>query len=97
MAGAESAKDLLEKRLSQHEATADVAVRKHGKNVILSRQDARAGERVDMVRLTHLGGQSFGLSFKDHRERWQQLPFEGSAAELADLLLSDLAHLIGPI
>lgn len=46
------------------------------------------------VRLTHLAGTTWGLSFPQHIGRWERTPFTGSLAELLNILVDDFPFLL---
>ncbi len=94
-----AARDSLERLLAKSDATAGMYVRVHGKNLILGREETYAGatDRVDMVRLTQRTRSRYGLSYKRHTGRWERMPFEGTTAELVELLQEGLTHMVAPL
>lgn len=94
----EAARDRLLSRLDEHESTRGLYVRIHGKHLILGRREAfgpdQEPEDDDRVRLTHLGGGSFGLSVMRHTERWERTPFSGTVDELVDVMIGTLQHVL---
>lgn len=94
----EQAREHLESKLTEHEPTRGLYVRTQGKHLILGRREAfgpdQQPENDDRVRLTHLGGESFGLSVMRHTGRWERTPFSGTIDELVDVMITTMQHLL---
>jgi len=75
-------------------------VRVHGENLTLGRRGPWGpdGDVVedDRVRLTRLGGSSWGLSVRRHTGRWERTPFCGTLREMVDTILGCMQHLVAP-
>ena len=86
--------------LEAHEPTAGLYVRAHGDHLILGRREpwGPGGEAVedDRVRLTRLGGSSWGLSVRRHTGRWERTPFCGTLQEMVEAILGCMQHLVAP-
>lgn len=84
----------LESLLAAGEATRGLEVRRSRGGLILSRRwqadPTREPELDPRFRLTPLGQAQFGLSLSRHN-RWEPLPFQGTLAELVDVMNSALA------
>ena len=98
--GMDRALSNLESLLEADEITADLYVRAHGDNLILSREvdEMDGGEPIleDRVRLTRLRGARWGLGVKRHTGRWERTPFAGSMEEMVDTICSFMQHLVAP-
>lgn len=86
--------------LEGHEPTAGLCVRVHGDHLILGRREpwGPGGDPIedDRVRLTRLGGSSWGLSVRRHTGRWERTPFCGTLEEMVDAILGCMQHLVAP-
>jgi hypothetical protein len=77
--------------------TKGICIRVRGKILTLSRScSTHDGETAadDRVRLTHLGGGTFGLSVMRHTGKWEKAPFMGSVAELFEVISGPMQHLV---
>jgi hypothetical protein len=74
--------------LDRGEATTGFTVTKRGNHLILGRVDEDGPD--PRFRLTALGGGRYGLSLYE-RNHWEPLPYEGTLAELVDVINTDLA------
>ena len=88
----------LEKLLGADRLTAGMLVRARGVHLIVGREDSEdpsgAGRIDDRVRLTRLDSVTWGLSVKRHDGRWERTPFTGTIAELVDVMLTFMQHLV---
>lgn len=88
----------LERLLAAESLTAGMLVRAHGAHLIVGRDDNEderdAGRIDDRVRLTRLDAATWGLSVKRHNGRWERTPFTGTIAELVDVMLTFMQHLV---
>ena len=50
-----------------------------------------ADEDWSVARLTPLGASSYGLSFHHHTGRWEPMPYSGTLAELAAVIVEQLS------
>lgn len=91
-------RDRLLSLLEQHETTRGLYVNVRGKQLTLGRREPSGpdspAEDDDRIRLTHLGGNSFGLSVKRHTGRWEKTPFSGTLEELVDVMTGTMQHLL---
>ena len=95
----EAARDHLLSRLEKHDSTRGLYVRIVAKHLIIGRTEPpfrpnQEPEDDDRVRLTHLGGGSFGLSVKRHTGRWEKAPFSGTIDQLVDVMIGTMQHLL---
>lgn len=94
----DAARDQLLALLEQHEATRGLYVNLRGKQLILGRREEFGpdypAEDDDRLRLTHLGGDSFGLSVKRHTGRWEKTPFSGTVDQLVEVMTGTMQHLL---
>ncbi len=93
------ARAALSKLVEGNETTAGMAVRTHGANLILAREEeAESGETVpsDRVRLTKIGPNTWGLSVKRHTGRWEQTPFTGDMKTVVEAIRTFMQHLVAP-
>jgi len=93
----ESARIELEGLLGGNEVTRGLEVRLRGKHLTVSRQGesfAGSTEPDDRVRLTHLGGEVYGLSVMRHTGSWEKTPFTGTLSELVETLSTAMQHLV---
>ena len=94
----DAARDRLLSLLEQHETTRGLYVNVRGKQLILGRREAfgpaHEPEDDDRVRLTHLGGDSFGLSVMRHTGRWETTPFSGTVEQLVEVMTGPIQHLL---
>jgi len=77
----------LEELLARHEHLSHLRVKKRGDSLTLF-----SGEQHDLhlhARLTHIGGNHWGLSLPRHNGRWERTPFTGTMRQLIDTLTSD--------
>ncbi|MDC3379367.1 hypothetical protein OAX78_03700 [Planctomycetota bacterium] len=81
-------------------ATEGMTLRAHGKHFILGREDPDPDGPYpnlgpdDRVRLTHMGGPRYGLSFRRHTGRWEKTPFSGTLPDLVDTIAGPMQHLV---
>ena len=97
--GMQRAKLEIEELIEREDVTAGMAVRVHGDNLILVRQEeAASGEMVfdERVRLTRMTRSAWGLSIKRHTGRWERTPFSGSMREMMDAVCTFMQHLVAP-
>ena len=91
-------RDRLLSLLEQHQTTRGLYVNVRGKQLILGRREEFGpdypAEDDDRIRLTHLGGESFGLSVKRHTGRWENTPFSGTLEHLVEAMTGPLQHLL---
>ena len=93
----EGARERLEALLPAHEVTAGLLVRVHGQHLTLVREETGPGgepEDDPRVRITHLGGESFGLSVLRHTGKWERTPFSGTVEEMVEVVLGPMQHLV---
>ena len=93
----EAAQHRLEQLLGKSKVTSGLLVRARGKQLTLVREDTGpAGEPEDdpRVRLTHLGGQQFGVSVLRHTGTWERTPFAGSIDEVVAIIVETMQHLV---
>lgn len=93
----ERAREQLETLLGEQELTAGLHVRVHGKHLTLVREETGPGgepEDDPRVRLTHLGGEHFGMSVLRHTGKWERTPFEGSIGEVVEIVRGPMQHLV---
>lgn len=85
----------LARLLAAHEATRHLHLDCHRGAIVLSGtwiDDLSGHEDPDpRFRLTPLGGSHFGLSLR-RGTRWERLPFDGSLADLVDVITTVLPH-----
>src|ERR1700752_4326223 len=90
----------LGRLLERNPLTRGMYVRIHGDHLILGREEVTTRNRncklVDVVRMTHLGGSTYGLSVKRHTGRWERTPFHGSMSEMVHTIGTCMQHLIAP-
>ena len=84
--------------LERHDATRGLYVKTRGNQLILGRREdfgpAYEPEDDDRARLTHLGGDAFGLSVKRHTGKWEKTPFSGTLEEMVEVMTGTLQHLL---
>lgn len=84
--------------LEEHECTRGLYARIQGKQLVLGRKETLGPdskpEDDDRVRLTHLGGDSFGLSVMRHTGRWEKTPFSGTLDEMVQTMIGTMQHLL---
>ena len=87
--------------LHAHADSKALDVRAHGSNLIIARhevfQPGAPPERDDRIRLTQLAKDHFGLSVKRHTGRWEPTPFQGSLAEMVEVMRSVMRHVLAPM
>jgi len=91
------ARERLDELLAEQELTIGLLVRVRGKHLTLVREDpGPEGEPEDdpRVRLTHLGGEQFGVSIWRHTGKWERTPFAGSIDEVVELVQGPMQHLV---
>ena len=94
----DAVRDQLLSLLEQHEATRGLYVNVRGKQLILGRREEFGpdypAEDNDRIRLTHLGGDSFGLTVLRHTGRWEKTPFSGTVEQLVEVMIGPMQHLL---
>lgn len=86
--GAEAQAQRLEGLIRARGDYAHIEVRALGGHLVVQAQEQ--GEARRIARLTPVGGGLYGLSFCNHRGRWEPMPFSGTTAQLAEDLISAL-------
>lgn len=99
MTDARTRRQLAATRLVEsQELTAGMYVRLRGDDLILGRNEPLGPdgqlEPDDRVKLTHLGGETYGLSVRRHTGRWQKTPFTGSLEEIFQIVGTLMQHLV---
>ena len=88
----------LEKLLAADPVTTGMIVRVRGEHLLVGREQDEMddGEAIidDRVRLTRLHRETWGLSVKRHNGRWERTPFTGTIAELVEVVLTFMQHLV---
>ena len=94
----DAARECLIPMLDAHESTRGLYVKVRGKQLILGRRETLGPEQEpdddDRVRLTHRGGDSYGLAVMRHTGRWEQTPFSGTLEELLEIMVGTMQHLL---
>ena len=93
----ECAQQRLDELLGKSKVTSGLLVRARGKHLTLVRQDPGPGgepEDDPRVRLTHLGGEQFGVSVLRHTGKWERTPFAGSIDEVVAIIVETMQHLV---
>ena len=93
----ERAQERLEELLGKSKVTAGLLVRVRGKHLTLVREDTGPGgepEDDKRVRLTHLGGNQFGVSVFRHTGTWERTQFAGSIDEVVAIVAETMQHLV---
>ena len=93
----DAACDRLESLLPEHKATRGLLVRKRGKHLTLVREEKGASGAIEddpRVRLTHLGGDQFGVSVFRHTGKWERTPFTGTIDENVNAILETMQHIV---
>ena len=91
------ARDELTHLIESSPTTKGLLLRVHGKTLTLSRPPSPLDDATNIdarVRLTHLGGDDFGLSVLRHTGKWEKTPFMGSLEELFEVIRGPMQHLI---
>ena len=91
------AQERLAELLEQTEVTAGLLVRVRGKNLTLVREETGPGGKPEddpRVRLTHLGGDRFGVSVLRHTGTWERTPFTGTIDEVVQIIIETMQHLV---
>ena len=91
------AQERLSELLEQTEVTAGLLVRVRGKILTLVRVETGPGGKPDVdprVRLTHLGGDRFGVSVLRHTGTWERTPFTGTIDEVVQIIIETMQHLV---
>ena len=95
-----AAEQELRRLLDGNDITAGMTLRVQGSHLILGREDPDPHgpfpdlEPDDRIRLSHLGGARYGLSFRRHTGRWEKAPFSGTLPEMVDVLSTAMQHLV---
>ncbi len=92
-----SAQERLAEILGKSKVTAGLLVRARGKHLTLVREEAGPGGELEddpRVRLTHLGGETFGVSVLRHTGKWERTPFAGSVDEVMEFIIETMQHLV---
>lgn len=93
----ERAQERLAELLGKSKVTAGLLVRARGKSLTLVREETGPGgepEDDPRVRLTHLGGEQFGVSVLRHTGKWERTPFAGSIDEVVQIIIETMQHLV---
>ena len=93
----ERAQQRLKELLEQSKVTAGLLVRVRGKHLTLVREDVGLdGEPEDdpRARLTHLGGDQFGVSVMRHTGKWERTPFIGTIDDVVAIITDTMQHLV---
>ena len=94
------ARESLLLELEKHPVTSGLYVRVYGKHLIMGREEPFGPEgemvRDDRVRLTRANASNYSLSVKRHTGRWESTPFQGTMAELVEVVQSIMQHLVAP-
>ena len=93
----ERAQARLDELLEESKVTAGLLVRVRGKQLTLVRQEAGPGGELEddpRVRLTHLGGEQFGVSVLRHTGKWERTPFAGTIDEVVATIAETMQHLV---
>ena len=91
------ARERLEELLGEQKLTTGLLVRVHGKHLTLVREETGSGgepENDPRVRLTHLGGEQFGLSVLRHTGKWERTPFAGDIDAVVEIVRGPMQHLV---
>lgn len=90
----------LEKLIEASPITAGMIVRVSGSHLVVSRAEPPGpysdGEPDERVRFTHLGRSRFGVSVRRHTGRWEKTPFSGPLADMVQIVLEAMQHLVAP-
>ena len=84
-------------RPEQTEVPAGLLVRVRGKNLTRVREETGPGGQPEddpRVRLTHLGGDRFGVSVLRHTGTWERTPFTGTIDEVVQIIIETMQHLV---
>lgn len=88
----------LEQLLDADPVTRGLVVRVRGEHLIVGRpgeeMDDGTAALDDRVRLTRLAARTYGLSVRRHNGRWERTPFTGTIAELVDVIVTFMQHLV---
>ena len=93
----ERAQEKLAGLLGKSKVTTGLLVRVRGEHLTLVREETGPrGEPEDdpRVRLTHLGGDEFGVSVLRHTGKWERTPFAGSIDEVVQIIIETMQHLV---
>lgn len=84
----------LERLLAAHEGLGHLAVKRRGRTLTLTSEDAYGPTRH--AKLDWLGAQLWGLSLPTHAGRWEKTPFTGTLDELLQTLTQMLPFHLAP-
>lgn len=93
----ERARERLEELLGKSKITTGLLVRVRGKHLTLVREETGPGgepEDDPRVRLTHLGGDQFGVSVLRHTGKWERTQFAGTIDEDVAIIHETMQHLV---
>jgi hypothetical protein len=93
----ERAQGRLAEILGKSKVTAGLLVRVRGKQLTLVREETGPGGEIEddpRVRLTHLGGERFGVSVMRHTGKWERTPFAGSVDEVMEIIIETMQHIV---
>ncbi len=93
------AHDELQTLVEESAVTTGMSVRTRGQILTLGRAETGpdGGAIIDdRVRLTRLGGCTWGLSVKRHTGRWERTPFLGTMAEMHETICTFMQYLVTP-
>jgi hypothetical protein len=92
--GAEAEASELQELLSDHLGHDEVQVRPYGQHLVVEALRDDGPEPV--ARLTRLDHGRYGLSFRQHTGRWEQVPLAGTLEEVAKGAAQMLAPYFDP-
>ncbi len=84
--------DELARLLAQHEGLEHLRVKKRGDSLTIF--SGSATDPDPHARLTHLGGDEWGLSFPQHTGRWEKTPFVDTMPGVVATLVTDFGFLL---
>ncbi len=93
----ERARERLEELLGKSKITTGLLVRVRGKHLTLVREETGPGgepEDDPRVRLTHLGGDQFGVSVLRHTGKWERTQFAGTIDKDVAIIHETMQHLV---
>jgi hypothetical protein len=85
----------LEALLHRHDGWRHLKARTRGKDLLIEAHDDGAVE--ELVRLSPVGPDQYGVSILWHNGRWQRLPVIGSLVEVVEGLRRDFAELLSAL
>lgn len=84
----------LESILERHPDLGHLHVKKRGKALTICSEGPHGADA--RAKLTHLGGEQWGLSLMRHTGSWEKLPFVGSMEEVASNLIDHFGFCLEP-